>query len=167
MRPRVPSLARGLGEVIKRVVQFGMSRAGYSHKDITDTIRAANVESIASQLNQTTYTTARLLATEPDVLAADKSKLLPRNLIVSGRLKSGRAYRYLFTADVFDRDGKFITRKWFSMYANTQKAFTEVEEDITEFLEGQQYDTYYTFSNISFHHLMHQRGAKFRPVKPR
>lgn len=163
----VVSVKKGVQSVIEKTTQFGMKKGGFSTRDIVDTIIHSDIDAIADKLNQTTFTVGRMLDTEGNVMAFDKTKLLPRNLIVAAKLKSGRNYRYMFQADMLDMNGNMTGRKWFSMYANTQKAFSEVEEDITEFMGGQKYDANFTLGNISFHHVLHQRGAPFTPVTPR
>ena len=166
LTPRIPRISSGLGNILSRATQWGMKKVGFSIRDIVDTIQHSDIETIADKLHQSTFTVARLLDTEPYVLASDKTKLLPRNLLVSGTLKSASNYRYFYTADMLDKNGNLVTRKWFSMYANTQKAFSEVEQDIEDSISG-TYDPGFYLANLSFHHVIHQRGAPFIPVNPR
>lgn len=163
----VKSAVRSVIKVVSDIVTRGMVRQDAAVVDIVDTLKSADPEAIAEKLHQSAFTTKQILKKESSVLAWPKSKLLPRNLIVSGKLKSGSNYRVFFQADKLDADGNFLSREWKSMYANTQKAFSEWESDIDGMLNPEKYKNLYSFGNYSFHHVLHQRGAPFLPVQPR
>jgi len=167
LKQTAPKLVKSVTNVIERVTQFGMKQLGFSTKDILDTIVHSDIDTIADKLHQSTFTVARLIDTEQSVLATPKNKLLPRNLIVSGNLKTGQNYRYFYTGDVLDANGKLVTRKWFSIYTNTQKAFSEIEEDIQDSMSAASYEMGFTIDNLSLHHIIHQRGAGFFPIQTR
>ena len=162
--PMVPRLRLPGLRAITRLVSFRARRQGHTVSDIVQTVTSGQPESVAAVLGQSVFTTTRMLDTYASVLASDDTKLLPRNLIVSAKLKTARNYQVFFLGDVINPAGEVIQRRWFSMYTDTQKAFSEWLSDIDDMLSKQKYETGFTFGNFELQHLLHRRGAPFLPV---
>lgn len=153
---------------INRVTGMWKSLTGGSKPvDIVETLKASDVDAIAENIGQTVFTAQRMLNTEPFVVDFDKNRLLPRNLQVSGRLKSAKNYWQFYQADLFDANGNFVRRKWFSTYTDTLKAFSETEEDLIEKFKAGDSEGPLSIANLTLHHVVHQRGAPRLEVDPR
>lgn len=163
----VPRLRFSTLRVLTRIGSFGYRRRGHTVTDIVETVTSGQPESVANVLGQSVFTTTRMLDTYASVLGSDDKKLLPRNLIVSARLKTARNYQVIFTADISDSKGVFQERRFFSFYTDTQKAFSEWGPEFIERLQTQGYEVMFTFDNLEIQHLLHRRGAPWLPVPPR
>lgn len=177
----IPSLLKALTRPLKNLLprsipgaravsriagMFSSKKSGHSITDIVETIKTAAPGEIATNLNQTMRTVTRMLDTEPFIVDFPKNRLLPRQLQVSGRMKSARNYWQFYQADVFDAKGNFTERRWFSAYTNTLKAFSETEDDLLEAYTKGSYPVNFSIANLTLHHVIHRRGAPFLEIQP-
>ena len=172
----IQNLAAQIGRVFRRAGQaftrgtkttieqtFGRESLskGETVRDVIQTIAHVDPEAIATKLNQTTRTTARLLETEASTVAWPLNQAIPRNLIVSGRLKPARNYRIFYQAQPEVNDAPMGARQWYSIYTNDLKTFGEYELDIVSNLSRTRSSESFSLGEITFHHVLHQRGADF------
>lgn len=153
-------IARGTKTVIEAAFARRSLSEGELVRDVIQSIHHTDPEAIVEQLHQSVTTVRRLLDTEASVVAWPWDTEIPRNLIVSGKLKSADRYRVFYQADVF-HNGVFTGRQWFSRYTDTLKTFDEYAEDIASAQTTELYGRSRSIGNISFHHIIHQRGRSF------
>jgi hypothetical protein len=153
------AFTRGTKSTIENTFSARAAREQNLVRDIVDSISHVSPESIADKLHQTAFTTARMIQTEASTIAWPKNLLPNRNLVVSGRLKSARKYRVFYQADMTLGGDLTGERRHFSIYTNNLKTFNEYEADIADTFNTELYGEKVGLANVSFHHILHQRGA--------
>lgn len=155
------TLARGMKTMIEKAFSRRSREEGEAVVDIIESVHHADPEAIASKLNQTLKTVTRLTDTEPSIIAYPWDTAIKRNLIVSGRLKAARRYRIFYQADPVINGVVTGARQWYSFYTDDLKTFGEYRNDILDQVENNRSSSSFELQNITFHHVLHQRGAKF------
>ncbi len=149
----------------KRAIEQAFAKREYHDqrlvRDIVQSIHHVSPETIAPKLQQATRTTARLIDTEATTIAWPWDLKPKQNMIVAARLKSARRYRVVIQAtETFS--GQVLTgRKYFSFYTNSLGTYEEMAQQFTDKLRKRRSSDTYDIKDITFHHLMHQRGATY------